>query len=265
MHKIVSFIVIISFLSTTHAQDTLPNFTVTERGNKVIISWVNPFKTCIQLNVQRSFDSLKNFRTIYSAPSPELPQNGYSDNKMPTNRTFYRIFYVLDGGTYFFTQSLKAGDDPRRKSLINTGSTKGDRYGYITIQKRDTILARMPVQRFRNYRDSILYNTRDTIDIRNDSLVIISPYEGIEYYRPSMYIYSVRDGINISLPNVSARRYSVKFFEENGTPLFTINHLKETPLLLDKSNFFHAGWFIFELYEEGKLKEKSKFYLSKDF
>lgn len=265
MQKIVSFFIIISILSTSYAQDTLPHFTVTERGTKVIISWVNPYKTCIQLNVQRSFDSLKNFRTIFSAPSPELPQNGYTENKMPTNRTFYRIFYVLEGGTYFFTQSLKAGDDPRRISLNPLRSTNGDRYGYITIRRKDTVINRLSVQRFRNYRDSILYNTRDTFDVRNDSLVVISPYEGIDYYRPSIYIYAVRDGINITLPNVLSRRYSVKFYEENGTPLFTIHHLKETPLLLDKSNFFHAGWFVFELYEEDRLKEKSRFFLSKDF
>jgi len=34
---------------------------------------------------------------------------------------------------------------------------------------------------------------------------------------------------------------------------------------LDKANFLHAGWFRFELYENGQLKEKHRFYIPKDF
>jgi len=36
-------------------------------------------------------------------------------------------------------------------------------------------------------------------------------------------------------------------------------------LTLDKSNFIHAGWFKFELYEDGQLKEKNKLLIPKDF
>jgi len=265
VYRIISLFIFTLLFNNCFAQDTLPNFTLVERGNKVIVSWVNPFSSVIQLNVQRSFDSLRNFRTIYSAPSPELPQNGYSDTKMPTNRVFYRIFYVLEGGTYFFTQSLKIGDDFKRTEMATTGTTHGDAQGLITITKYETVLAKIRVERYRSFRDSILYSTRDTLSVINDSLVAIYPYNGPDNFRPSIFVYAVRDGINISLPSAETRRYSVKFFEENGQHIFTINHVKETPLLVDKSNFFHAGWFLFELYEENVLKEKNKFYLSKDF
>ena len=43
------------------------------------------------------------------------------------------------------------------------------------------------------------------------------------------------------------------------------NREKETALTLDKTNFYHAGWFTFELYNDEKLVEKHKFYLAKDF
>ena len=39
----------------------------------------------------------------------------------------------------------------------------------------------------------------------------------------------------------------------------------EVSLKIDKSNFYRAGWFKFELYEDGKLMGKNKFYLEKDF
>ena len=37
-----------------------------------------------------------------------------------------------------------------------------------------------------------------------------------------------------------------------------------TDRVLDKTNFVHAGWFTYELYEDEKLKEKNKFQLQKD-
>ena len=54
------------------------------------------------------------------------------------------------------------------------------------------------------------------------------------------------------------------FYEEDGTELFRIKTIKEPELILDKTDFIHAGWFSFELFEDDKLKERNKFYLSKD-
>lgn len=86
-------------------QKPLPDFFV-HRGsqNSVSISWVNNFgDECIQLNVQRSSDSLTNFKTVFSTPAPELPTNGFTDRSVPAGRVFYRIFYMLNGGAYYFT------------------------------------------------------------------------------------------------------------------------------------------------------------------
>ncbi len=266
MNRYVSLIILTLLLHTTYGQDTLPNFTLVERGNKVIISWHNPYQTLVQLNVQRSFDSITNFKTVYSAPSPELPQNGFSENKMPTNRIFYRIFYVLQGGTYFFSKSKRIGAElPRREVEGPSVNANGGALGIITINIRDQFYTKIPANRYRPFRDSVLHRTRDTLNALNDSLVVIRPYVGPDNFRPSLYIFTNRDGIMISLPSAASRKYSVKFFEENGKPLFEIPHIKDTHLILDKSNFFHAGWFLFELYEDERLKEKNKLYLSKDF
>jgi hypothetical protein len=61
------------------------------------------------------------------------------------------------------------------------------------------------------------------------------------------------------------KSYSIKFFEEDNSPLFEVKQVKEASLVLDKANFLHSGWFKFELYEDGKLKEKNKFFIPKDF
>ena len=85
-------------------------------------------------------------------------------------------------------------------------------------------------------------------------------------WKPSEYIFTNEDGYaTIKLPLYNKHKYHIIFFNEKGTELFKIKQVKEDGLILDKTNFLHAGWFYFELYEDDKLKEKNKFYLLKDF
>lgn len=83
---------------------------------------------------------------------------------------------------------------------------------------------------------------------------------------PSFYVYTNKDGyVYINLPDAEKQHYRIRFFEEDGSPLFELKTINRTGLTLDKTNFLHAGWFLFELYNEEKLVEKSRFYLAKEF
>ncbi len=271
MKRLVSLVIVIFLTGRLLAQDTLPHFTIVERGDKVVISWVNPYEKLVQLNVQRSFDGKRNFSTIYSATSPELPQNGFTDIRMPTNSIFYRIFYVVEGGAYFFSVVKRVGTVTDYTALrdinnLNLSNVSATDKRLITIKIKDTAYREIPAFSFRAFRDSVLRLTKDTMFAVNDSLVMLNPYIAREAFRASMFVFVNRDGlINLALPLVNDKKYQVKFFEENGAPLFEIDQLKESPLILDKTNFIHAGWFLFELYEDNKLKEKNKFYVPKDF
>ena len=83
---------------------------------------------------------------------------------------------------------------------------------------------------------------------------------------PSFYVYTNKDGyVYINLPDAQKQKYRIKFFEEGEDFLFEIKNIKQTGLTLDKTNFMHAGWYHFELYNDEKLVEKHKFYLAKEF
>lgn len=272
LKKISGFILLLFISGNLFSQDTLPKFTIVEIGNKVIISWTNPYQNLVQLNVQRSYDSLKFYSTIFSAPSPEIPQNGYTDTKKPVNRIYYRIFYVLQGGQYFFSKAKSASGfsseanasrDINNSNFLNI--VPGSRR-VITVTIRNQIFKQLSANAFKNFRDSILHLTKDTLFAVNDSLIGLNPYTGPDNFKPSSFIYLNKDGyINISVPSPGEKRYDLKFFEENGFSLFEINNIKESSLIIDKSNFVHSGWFLFELYEDNKLKEKNKLFLPKDF
>jgi hypothetical protein len=244
------------------AQDTLPNFSVKDLGkNRIQVSWINPFETVVQLNVQRSFDSLRNFRTIFSPQSPGLPQNGFVDTKAPAGITmYYRIYYVFSGGTYFFTFAKKPATGVEMPGVELTAEQ------LITIRLRETVIGQYNNEQYRRFRDSIMYQTKDTLFAVSPTEIVIKPYAGKEMWRASQYIFSGRDGlVTIKLPLAATRHYKVLFFEEDGTPLFEIGKVKEPSLTLDKANFIHAGWFLFDLYEDGVLKERNRFYISREF
>ena len=85
------------------------------------------------------------------------------------------------------------------------------------------------------------------------------------WFIPSKWVYTGRDNnVIIALPDAHKKKYTVKFFEENGTPVFELNKITDTYLTVEKVNFVHAGLFNFELYADGVLIERHKFYIPKD-
>lgn len=223
------------------AQDTLPKFTVKNVGNnRIIISWTNNYQQVKQISIQRSADSLKSYKTILTVPDPMNKSNGYVDTKATSDNMFYRLFIVFDRSMFTFSipkrpviDSLQMAETERKKML--------DPFS-IEINKPEKSM------------DSTL--KANGLDSKNKPNIFV----------PSMFVYTSRDGnIHLNLPDAGSKKYSVKFYDENDEFLFEIKNLKEQSLIVDKSNFYHAGWFKFELFVDEKLKEKHKFYLGKEF
>lgn len=285
MKHIATFFFLFACYSTQLlAQDTLPNFSAITIGkNKHQISWVNPYITCIQLAVQRSLDSSNYFTTIYSSQYPNLPQNGIIDNKAPQNtKVYYRIFYVLKGGDYRFTAaktpttpavnpSPTYRQDPtevNNNPPANYNNQKTEVKKFICVYKKkigDT-LALLEYGSYRFFADSIMSQTKDTLQVINAHEAIVKPFVLKIIWKPSLYCFTTKTGVvALHFPLAMQRKYKVVFTEPDGSHLFTINHVPDTDLLLEKSNFLHAGWFHFEIYENDKLLEKSKLYIDKKF
>lgn len=228
----VFLILLLSFAAPeVLAQDTLPRFTVSNVGrNRIIIGWINAFQQVKQISIQRSHDSVRNYKTILSVADPNAVQNGYMDTRAPNDHMWYRLFYVLGNNTFYFTEAKQPAGIPQRQVPIDSLAEVADSF----IMK-ETLM---------------------------DTVVVVKKPEFV----PSFYVYANKDGnVFINLPDADKKSYSIKFFEEDDTYLFEIRNIKETGLSLDKANFHHAGWFRFELYDNDKLVERHRFYLSKSF
>jgi hypothetical protein len=280
-------------LAQVPPQKPLPEFSVTTRGNrKIIIGWQNAYPVVTQISIQRSYDSLRNYKTILTVPDPSVPQNGFVDTKAPTEFQYYRLFIVLDSGKYLFTRARKAIFDtakvvaekpapnpriqdpriqvPPKNNVQQNNTLPPDKpvepERVFFLKKGDLLIGQLFERDIKRLRDSILNKTKDTLAFKTADTLLIKSFIPKVVYKPSLYVFTAKDGnITIALPDVSTKKYNIKFFEEDTTPLFELKQVKDSPLTLDKANFLHAGWFMFELYEDGRLKEKHKFYIPKDF
>lgn len=242
----------------THAQDSLPKFSVKNRSGKIIIGWNNPFKDVVLINVQRSTDSLTGFKTILGVADPTSVTNGFLDAKAPDTKQFYRLYVQRQGGIYFFTKSSKPILDTFRTTSVTNVSTIN------TTGSTDTITDKNALGQV----SKITSTQQKKQSARNlpasDSIKIEAP-PAEKIFTPSVFVYTNPQGhVIMALPTDKSQVYTIKFYREDGTHLFTMNKIKEPYLTIDKTNFIKSGWFNFELYENNMVKEKHKFFIPKE-
>ena len=259
--RAIAFFTLISYSYTIQSQDTLPDFTVVNRNGKVILSWVNDFPVIKQLSIQRSADSLKGFKTILTLPDPSSVTNGFLDNNAPDVSSFYKLYILLDNGNYMFSTSQKPHKDlppvvKKEKSGINNNVSAlpnaQDNKGAAKTSAAVTDGTSTSYQLQSAARTS---GKKRSDGLPADTMNLVRP----ETYTPSSFVFTNPDGdITIVLPTGKLHNFKIIFYDENGNILFQINDIKEHIFTLDKSNFMRAGWFRFELFEDGLLKEKNK-------
>lgn len=330
MRKIFYFMLlgIIVSAGKAYAQEILPSITVKNFNGKIIVSWRNEYPLEVKtINIQRSFDSSKNFSTIGSVLNPQNIENGFVDERPPYNKMYYRVFISFDAGAYIFSESVRPvkyippplpiitqpvvtelkviqpqvikTQEPESKitpqQVTKTDVTPPEvtkpvdipEVGNDPFNKADSIKESLKfAEKAPDTKPITIKGKKGTAPVTKKSVpgkstaknnskqkaadeskteeaVKEIPKE-IPVTYPSKRIYTSRDNnVVISLPNFDTRRYVVKFFDENDRPLFEMNRIKEDYLIIEKVNFLHAGWFYFEIFENGKLIEKNKFFISR--
>ncbi|PSL29894.1 hypothetical protein [Chitinophaga ginsengisoli] len=219
---------------TTITPPVFPNFSALIKTGKIQLEMLSGFRDVKFIGVQRSLDSVLNFSTIGLVASPNDLRIGYQDVKPLPGSNYYRLFIQFNNGRYFYSNIILAIPD----STID-GSKKlqlADVKEAIAAAKEAGV------------------NTNPTATTKEKNA---PPKEEKIVWHPSNYVYTTADGnVNIKLPDAPEKKYSVKFFEPDGSFLFEIDEVKEPFLILEKAIFLHSGWFNFEIDLNGKPYEK---------
>lgn len=256
------------------AQEILPGITVKNYNGKIIVSWRNQYPLEVKtINIQRSFDSTKNFTTIGSVLNPQNIENGFVDEAPPYNKMYYRLFISFDAGTYIFSDPARPVKELSQPSPMITQDVtivplKAEEVSKEPVKelKKEAIVNNdAPIEK--KVKEPVTKNGKKDKKTVQPKIAKTDPVEtdenAVSY--PSKRIYAARDNnIIINLPHFESRKYVVKFFTEDDKPIFELNRIKEEYLIVEKMNFLRAGWFHFEIYENGKLIERNKFFIPKD-
>jgi hypothetical protein len=278
-----------SLVISTRAQDSLPNFSVEVRNGAIIIGWINPYNDIAQLIIQQSKDSISGFKSIVTMPDPAAVTNGFAYKAPNSENYFYRIFYLRSGSRYTFSPPKKP------KPEIIKPVEKND----IAVSKKTISEQSIPEKTISSPKqvDSIIKsNPKIVTDLKKalqsdsivlekiDSIFIVNPEKAMKIIRfvdqvastpqkiehttrgdifnPSGFIFTNSEGnLVIALPDVHKKKFSLAVFTKEGAPVFEMKNIKEPLLQIDKSNFYKSGWFKYELYEAGKLREKNRFFI----
>lgn len=266
---LVLALLVIHLNASAQLRDSLPLFKVTNFGpQRTLINWVNGYPTVKQISIQRSNDSLRNFTTILTVPDPLNRENGYLDTKAPKDNMFYRLFIVIDGANFIFSKSQRPFFDTTRPAapaisqtetpkLLNPASEKAP--DSVIVMVLDTLTDQYVPRKIKNDKALVLADSINKLQAPG-----LKSNNKPNVFVPSMRLFTNAEGyLRISLEDFDKKKYSVKFYEDNDNFLFEIKEVKRPYLVLDKTNFFHAGWFKFELFENGKLLEKHRFFISR--
>jgi len=273
--RVLLMLIFSAFMITVNGQSTLPDFQVIQRNGVNIISWNNEIKEITQLIIQRSVDSLTGFRSIVSMPDPTTLTNGFVDRKSGSKLFFYRIFYVMPGGRYVFTESQKPKVEipppviqPAIKNqptpnpapvIVTTDPTITKKEFQVIIKKLpDTAVSRL----------SLVYQKIGLSQYNWRTITILPKTEKLlndDTFVLSSLIYTNGEGnLIISLPDAPKNRFTLRVFREDKSLLFEMKHIRENQLLIDRSNFHNSGWFRYELREGERIRERNRFYIKPD-
>jgi len=279
-----------------NAQEPLPAFEVRDIGSgRIVISWFNQYPYTAQLTIQRSFDSLRGYKSILTVPDPSALQNGFADTKASNDHMFYRLYILLDKGRYLFTTPKR----PTKQAAISTGTTGAPvdfqrTAAPVSAPSEATASTPLKTGSTTPVLNNAAAENREASDQQSDArmqftvkkvepIVIkldpskmgdsaktpftVTPQNDPDAYAPSMYVYAQADGnIRIDVPNKKRYAgYRIRFYEADKQFLFELKQLPAPSFQLDKTNFLHSGWFLYELYEEARLIERHKVFLEKDF
>jgi hypothetical protein len=281
---LIAFFLSSLIFNQINAQDNLPHFNVALRNDKINISWINKNSKIIQVNIQRSSDSLTGFKTIASIEQPKLNLFEFIDTKSSNLNQNYRLYILEEGGNYQFTNSQKP------VFVIEPKPIKVSVQNDQIIQKSKLLQQNQPIQNKEKIDVSLKTNsdpstivvsenikTTNNILSFNDTRIskftqlnkILSPtklliFNKQELNYPHIYTFINPQGqLEIVQPLIKDKLLNFVFYKDDGNKIFVLINVKENQFVLDKTNFLQSGWFYFELYEKDKLITKQKFYLPK--
>ncbi|MEI8278487.1 MAG: hypothetical protein WCG87_01920 [Bacteroidota bacterium] len=231
-----------------------------------MLSWTCQYDGVQSISIQRSYDSVRSYTVIGTLKKPKKGAQGFVDEHPLSGDNWYRVNVVFANSSVPWTSNrIKIHVDATQLVMHSqTQITTNEPFQKIApkpISNKDSVghfIADMT-----GYYDSVRAAERkaairDSLMKLKPIIKITTPNDGKDF-DPYLYLispYVFTDGntghIQVSLPNIKAHTYELKFYNLQGKNVLEIPRINASPLIIDKRNFQQKGMYKFKIFKDGK-------------
>jgi|GEM_PF-321896 hypothetical protein len=247
-----------------------------DKNGRPVLSWYCQYDGVKSIAVQRSSDSVVNYNTIAYINKPPKGALSYTDERPQPGANFYKLFIVFDSDVTWWSSRNKAVLDSatflQTIAVLNavpanvvpgkTGTTNTNpaNPGNITKAPAGTTTSGTTTVTTTPTATTPPAGTLKVPSANTGTPGASEPVKetGLNY-TPSTYVFTnpFTGHVNIQLPlSATPRQFGIKFYDQTKRLVLDIENINESKVVLDKRNFRSKGYYSFELFESGTLKEK---------
>lgn len=255
------------------AQDNLPYMTVRSDKGQHLLSWNNQYDGVRNIAVQRSTDSVRNFKTIGMLNAPKKGKGQYTDEHPVVGNNFYRLSIEFGGDLEWFSNTYKLYLDSasmakwaeeRLKAMQAAQAAKEAEERLREAARQAAKEAEKPVEKIPVPAPAPAPVARNTPAKQPELARVDTPVIPKEPEKPAPFTFTPSSKIytnpytghvNINLDDAQSHRYSIRFFDPSKNEVLKVSRVSKPFLVLDKNNFNSRGIFSFQLFDGTTLVE----------
>lgn len=240
--------VVISF--SANAQPILPDIVGASEKGINVLSWTSQYDGLKSIAVQRSNDSVFNYKTIGYVKNLKKGPQAFIDGHPEAGKNWYRLYIVFGSDLTWYSNRFKLYVDSA--TIMNKGvlPPNDSLQKLATKVKIETSTSPAPA----TPGDTANVGT-STIPIPRIVIDIPAPEDINAFsYMKSQYVFTnpFTGHVNLELPDYGEHNYSVRFFDQNNREVLEIPGVTEPQVIIDKRNFKKKGLYKFILRQDRK-------------
>lgn len=240
----------------------------TDKGVNVI-SWTCQYDGIKSIAVQRSQDSVFNYKTVGYVKITRKGRQAFIDGHPDAGDNWYRLYIAFNSDLTWYSNNIKIHIDSNillEKGVIPPNDSLQQYASNVKITREDIIASSQETTAIANAsiaadRPSINNRSIEANKAPKLNLNIPKAEQGNQMsYIKSRYVFTnpFTGHVTLELPKDSRKVYSIQFFKQNDprTPVLDVPRLRESDVVIDKRNFQGKGVYKFILKQSGENIEE---------
>lgn len=250
----------------------LPDIIAASDEGVNVLSWTCQYEGISSIAVQRSSDSIVNYKTVGYVKNLRKGPQAFIDGHPTAGDNWYRLYIGFSSDLTWYSNSIKVHIDSAvllEKSVIPPNDSLQKYASSVKIDPADVIAsstapAPAPTTTYSNTTTNTTRNNNTTTRTRPKPKLNLSIPKSEDVsqstYIKSRHVFTnpFTGHVTLELPKNTRKIFSIKFYKQGNerTPVLEVPRLRKTNVIIDKRNFQGKGVYKFVLNQgDDKLEE----------